>query len=601
MPDRRMTLAHVTHEAVEQLGGIGTVLEGMITSPAYQRAVQRSILIGPTSAHLNVDPEARLGEHGEVLYSTIDNIDRANLGNRLRPIEFAFDVKLVYGKRRYAPPGQNRTGEAEVLLIDIFHINRDRLNQFKYRLFERFGVDSSRYESGWDYEEYVRLAEPAFYALRALLGPSDLPCVLFAHEFMGMATALKAVLDGNGEMRTVFHAHECSTARKLVEDHPGHDLRFYHAMRQARAQGLYVQDVFGPLEGSGRHALISMSHLCDLVLAVGDCTAEEIRFLGPHFDDEPVELAYNGLPDIHVDLPSKLRSRSMLAQYARTLLGHEPQVLMTHVTRPVVSKGLWRDLQVCDALDPLLASQGLTAVLFILTSAGGTRRSQDIRRMEESYGWPRHHREGYPDLVGPEVNLHRDIEAFNASHQAVQVVLVNQFGWNASRIGQRLPPHMDMADFRRATDVEFGMATYEPFGISPLEPLGCGAVCVISEVCGCAGLVRSVTQGTDVPNVLIADYTHLPAAVGLEQALALTQAQRDPLEASVSREVAQRLMPLIPLDDPARERLIHTGQRLLSQMGWDQIVDRRILPALRRIVATPQSTASSAPALLTAH
>ena len=44
----KYTLAHVTHEAVEQIGGIGTVLEGLMTSPVYQAQVRRSILVGPT-------------------------------------------------------------------------------------------------------------------------------------------------------------------------------------------------------------------------------------------------------------------------------------------------------------------------------------------------------------------------------------------------------------------------------------------------------------------------------------------------------------------------------------------------------------------------
>jgi len=76
------TLAHVTHEAVEQIGGIGTVLRGLMASPVYQQHVRRSILIGPTATHIAVDPQKRLGEHGKVLYSSIDQIDEAGLAGR---------------------------------------------------------------------------------------------------------------------------------------------------------------------------------------------------------------------------------------------------------------------------------------------------------------------------------------------------------------------------------------------------------------------------------------------------------------------------------------------------------------------------------------
>src|SRR4029453_19363926 len=101
--------------------------------------------------------------------------------------------------------------------------------------------------------------------------------------------------------------------------------------------------------------------------------------------------------------------------------------------------------------------------------AGGTRRPQDVAIMEEEYGWPRHHRADYPDLVGPEIAFNDMVEHFNAGHKHVQAVLVNQFGWSRELIGTRVPADMTFADLRRATDVEFGMAGYEPFGISPLE------------------------------------------------------------------------------------------------------------------------------------
>lgn len=147
---------------------------------------------------------------------------------------------------------------------------------------------------------------------------------------------------------------------------------------------------------------------------------------------------------------------------------------MTHITRPVISKGLWRDFRVCHELDRLLGQEHRQGVLYILTSGGGVRRPQDVLSMEEHYGWPRNHREGYPDLVGPEVGLGRDADEFNARHSNIQVVLVNQFGWSQSRIGKRLPAKMDISDLRRATDVEFGMATYEPSASarSNLFPVG---------------------------------------------------------------------------------------------------------------------------------
>ncbi|MAE68005.1 MAG: hypothetical protein CMJ18_27455 [Phycisphaeraceae bacterium] len=591
MTTHGFTLAHVTHEAVEHLGGIGTVLEGLMTSPVYQRHVRRSILVGPTQARLQNDPEARLGSEGTVLYSSIDGIDRADLAGRFRPIEWAFNVAIVYGRRRYMVPGDaSRTGEAEVLLIDVFQTNHDRLNVFKARLWETFGFDAARYEKSWDFEEYARIAEPAFYTLVSLLNDDELPCVLISHEFMGMPTALQAILDGNERFRTVFHAHECATARHLVENHPGHDTMYYNVMDRARARGLYAGDVFGDLDHLFRHALVRRSHLCDGVIAVGDRTRDELQFLDPHFDDQPIDLVYNGLPAGPVDLASKLASRRMLMEYGRALLEteREPDVLMTHVTRPVISKGMWRDMKVCHALDAQLADRGLTGLLIVLTTAAGVRRTSDVVAMEHSYGWPRHHRHGYPDLVGPEVQLYQDIEGFNQYHTAIQIVLVNQFGWSTSRIGRRLPETMSIADLRRATDVEFGMATYEPFGISPLEPLGAGAICVISSVCGCEGLVEHVTNGEGAHNVISADFTRLPDGFdghdldGLQQ---MSQQDRDGIEQLEADRVAAELMRRLPENDAARQALIESGQALVSRMGWDQCIEEGLVPLLERIAS----------------
>ncbi|MBI1375350.1 MAG: hypothetical protein GC159_21750 [Phycisphaera sp.] len=579
----KYTLAHVTHEAVEKIGGIGTVLEGLITSPVYQKAVGRTILVGPCATGVHADPQSRLGEHGKVLYSGVDGIDELGLGPRLHPIEWAFDVSIVYGTRTYDIPGDNRTGEAEVLLIDVFKINRDRLGVFKHRLFETLGVDSMRYESGWDFEEYVRIAEPAFYALSALVRRTELPCILFAHEFMGLPTAFKAHLDGGGQFRTIFHAHECATARALVENHPGHDTAFYNIMKQARERGLYAEQVFGDLSHMFRHALVRQAHTCDAIVAVGDDTAREIHFLDQHFDHHHIDLVYNGVPAMKVTETQKKKSRKLLGDYAETLLGHRPDVLMTHVMRPVISKALWRDMQVCHELDAKFGETGQTGVLIILTSAGGTRRPRDVQSMEKEYGWPRDHRYGYPDLVGPEVDFHHMAEAFNAGHERIQVVLVNQFGWSADCIGDRLPKKMNIADLRIGADVEFGAACYEPFGISPLEPLCAGAVCVISNVCGCAGFVAEATEGRDTDNVIIADYTQLDVPRDLDALMAMTGEERSAIEAPVSAWVADELMRRLPTNDKQRGELVKSGQKLVKKMGWDAVMRDKLLPVLERV------------------
>ncbi len=582
MPSR-LSLIHVTHEASEQIGGIGAVLEGMITSPVYQEAVGRTLLVGPSFDHLDRPAEERLGAESEVLYSSIDNIDRAQIGNRLRPIEWAFEVAMVYGRRTFRTPSGDRTGTAEILLIDVFRMSRTRLDVFKSRLWQHFGLDCMRYEGDWGFEEYVRLAEPAFHAALALLRPEELPAVLLSHEFMGLPAAFKSILDGQQEVRTAFHAHECSTARRIVEQHPGHDLRFYNALDEGRRLNLTVGTVFGDQSDSFRHALVSRAHVCDAILAVGKRVADEMHFLDRHFDHHHIDLVHNGIPAQRVTVAEKEAARARLGDWAEGVVGWRPDLLMTHVTRPVVSKGIWRDLEVCHELDRTLSAEGRRGLLVILTTAGGTRRAQDVASMKEEYGWPLDHREGYPDLVGPEIDIARDVAAFNTNHSAIRAVLVNQFGWSGEAVGWPAL-EMNMATLRVATDVEFGMATYEPFGISPLEPLAAGAICVISSVCGCSNFVEEASPGGH-ENVISADYTRWEGPRDLDRILALGGRERGRIERDVAKEIAARLLAIVPRDAAQRAQRLAAGQAIVARLGWDEVLRKHMLPTLRAIVA----------------
>src|SRR5271168_2359273 len=94
------TVVHVTHEAIQKIGGIGAVLQGLLTSRTYLDRVQRNILVGPfwpSDGH----GEQRLGPGGEVLYSSLDNLYRSPLAERFRNIEQTFDVGIVYGRRKF--------------------------------------------------------------------------------------------------------------------------------------------------------------------------------------------------------------------------------------------------------------------------------------------------------------------------------------------------------------------------------------------------------------------------------------------------------------------------------------------------------------------
>ncbi len=577
-------VAHVTHEAIQKIGGIGTVLQGLLTARQYNQNIERTFLIGPQYGS-GADIEESLGEDSEVLYASSAGIRNTSYADALQEIEETYHVEIVYGRRRFA---DDNTGVAifpEVILVNVSHIHPEYLSLFKLRIFERFSIESERYDDNWEYEEYVRLAEPGYRALRALIGEdTETPCFVISHEFMGMPFVLKTILEGQPNMKTIFYAHEVATARQIVENHPGHDTRFYNALERGLSEGKSIHDVFGDQFWFFKHALIDKAHLCDNIFAVGDLVVQELRFLAPPFCDSSIDLVYNGIPCARLDLSERLESKRRLQKYAENLLGATPDYVFTHVTRLVKSKGLWRDLQLLRHLDSLLASSGKTAVLFILsTEIGSGRSSEETHFMEAEYGWPLHHRIGAPDLVGSEIELNNDVTAFNLDATAIRVIFVNQFGWSRERCGAKMPEDMEFMDIRKGSDAEFGQSIYEPFGIAQVEPLSFGAICVISNVCGCSGFVRRVTDSADVPNIIIADYTHIePLPDSVEGILGIGAAERDRIEANNSRAIAAKLADSLPRDDREVDKMIQRGYEIAAKMSWEVVVEDYFLPGLRR-------------------
>ncbi len=289
-------VVHVTHEAAGKIGGIGAVLQGFFTCPSYLETVNRSILVSPLFA-TDGSLEDRLGPGGEVLYSSIDGLINPGYSTAFRRIESLYNVGIVYGRRTFVDEQTGIRGTAEVLLIDVRYMDGAPLNDFKCRLFEEFGIQSHLYEHLWEYEQYIRLAPPAIAVLKAL-GVPDGRTTIIAHEFMGMPTALAAILEPYCNFGTAFYAHEVATVRRIVEEHPGHDTMFYNVMRQAHNDRLTVNEVFGNQYTYFKHALVEAAKHCDHIYAVGDYVADEMRFLAPNSRPPTSTSSITGFPPI---------------------------------------------------------------------------------------------------------------------------------------------------------------------------------------------------------------------------------------------------------------------------------------------------------------
>ena len=593
-----LNLVHVTHEAVVKMGGIGTVLEGLLTARAYDEAVERTILICPLFTS-DGDADSRLGPQGEVLYSSLDGRMSDPHAPAFRDIEARFHVRIVYGRRLLRDPISGREARPEVALIDVGHMNIAEVNLCKKRLYDGFGIDSQRYESSWDYEQYVRLAEPALAVVRALgFCTGNSTCVVVGHEFMGMPTALLAKSHTEWGMRTAYHAHEVPTARKIVEEHPGHDTMFYNVLDHGEKLGLFIPDLFGDQMHYYRHALAEASRHLDVTLAVGDPVVRELRMLSPAMANANIRLVYNGIPAFEISPDDAAASKRRLQDYAEVLLGDRPDYIFTHVTRLTVSKGLWRDVRVMNHIEQSLRKLGKTAVLFVLsTEIGGPRRPEDILHMERQWNWPVAHREGLPDLSGGEAMFHQYVQTFNARSRNSKIVFINQFGFDRQTCGLRMPEDMQFRDIRQGSDVEFGQSIYEPFGIAQVEALSFGSICVMSSVCGCRFFAEKAAGPGGSLNVIVADYCSYRAEPNtIEAYKSVRREDREAYAQKVAQSVTRRIIESLPRTIEDKAAFIRRGYELAYRMSWEVVARDYFLPAIRGAVA-PESIHPPAPVL----
>jgi len=582
----KITAVHVTHEAIGKIGGIGAVLQGLFTNRAYSSRVGRSILISPLFS-IEGDVSTRLGPDSEVLYSSIDGMMNTSYFPGFRKIEEFYNVNIIYGRRTFINKQTGVKSSPEVILIDITRVEEKPVNELKGRLFREFGLRSHLYENLWEYEQYVRLALPAIAAIKAIgAAERDSSTIIISHEFMGMPTVLAAKLDPTYDFKTIFYAHEVAPMRRIVEKHSGHDTMFYNVLKRARQTGLSVSEVFGDQSYFFKYALVDAARHCDNILAVGDCVVQELRFMAPEFSLAEIDLSYNGVPAYEISLAEKRQSKERLQQYCENLLGYRPDFIFTHVTRLIVSKGLWRDLRVLEHIDTEFVTQGRTAVLLVLSTEVGRRRKRDIYNMEAGYNWPVAHREGMPDLSGGEASFYTGVQEFNTKSRNIKIIFVNQFGFTRDCCGARMPYDMEFMDIRKGSDVEFGQSIYEPFGIAQLEALSFGGICVMSNVCGCAGFVKEVTGGQEVRNVIIADYTNLGdySWADLEDLQQINRQARDQIEHKVSEKVALEICARLPKNDDETNGVIQSGYELAKHMSWETVAENYILKSLTKAI-----------------
>ncbi|MCK5000782.1 MAG: glycosyltransferase [Anaerohalosphaera sp.] len=250
------------------------------------------------------------------------------------------------------------------------------------------------------------------------------------------------------------------------------------------------------------------------------------------------------------------------------------------------SKGLWRDFRDLEHMEEEFRTQGLTGVLLLLSTETQKRPNEDIYDMESRYNWPVAHREGWPDMSGGESAFYTGLQEFNARSRNIKVVFINQFGFTRECCGSRVPADMEFMDMRKGCDVEFGQSIYEPFGIAHLESLSFGGICVVTNVCGCAGFVDKITGSRSIKNVIVADYTDLGDRKfsSVEDMLGIGKKTRDDIEHKISEKVALEICARLPRNDVETLNMIRGGYDLAKHMSWDMVASKYVLKSLHKAI-----------------
>jgi hypothetical protein len=569
---------HITHESVKKLGGIGAVINGMCTTEAYKAFFNKTVIYGPLF-QLPKDVFSDLEKTGTVLFSSYNSHDAGNYKQTFALAIDKYHIDIIYGQRNLVselnPKKQNIV---DVLLLGIQTMNPQEVATYKYVLWEKFGIQSDLYEGNWDNEQYLRIAVPLLEILEKLYG-SDTEFYIFAHEYMGIPSGLSIIVKGK-KHKTIFIAHEVSTARFIVESHPGHDISFYNIVRKNKMKKSF-EEIFGSQKLNPRNELIKRAVHFDHIFPVGNLVKDEYLFLVPDTPPEKIETKYNGLFTKSIAFNEKLVARKRIEKYIETLFNFAPDVIFTHITRLVISKGIWRDISLLYYLDEIFSSKNLKGAYILLSTLIVTGRpSQHILNMESEYGWPVLHKEGWPDLVGAEVETYNMLQLFNSRSKAIKGVFLNQYGFNRERCGLRVPKKAEFIDLRLASDAEFGFSIYEPFGIAHIETIPFGGLSLLSSVCGSAFFIQKVFEHADLKPYYIVDFLKPAKDFSIKELMGLTREKRDDMERKELSEHVNQIFDLITFNKEKRKEYFHNAQRYAPRLDWEYVIEKQLLSIL---------------------
>ncbi len=563
---------HISHEAEKKIGGIGSVLSGLCNTHSYQKEFPRTIFYGPLFEESTTIHPDRLGHDAEVHFSSLDGIEDNYL--ELHEICQKFHIDIVYGTRRiFDEIHPSHSTDVEIILVGIKRLKIDLIDLFKFQLWEKYRFQSDLY-SEWDCEQYIRLAVPFLDIVKAMLDEND-EIVAFSHEYMGVPSCLNLLLGQTQKRQTLFYAHEVSTVRALIERLPGHDIGFYNIMSRDMQDDRSLEERYGSQKNNYRNEMIKLATHFDRILAVGDWVKKEYTYLQPKVHEERISIVYNGVPNNKITLEDKKISRQRLITYCNTLFNFRPDIIFTHVTRLVISKGLWRDIRFLEEMDRYFSDNDLKGFYLLLSSLITTGRAPEkINQMEKEYGWPVLHREGDPDLIDYEIDVYRSLEIFNAKSKSIKGIFINQYGFSPAMTGSRIPEGTTFSDLRYGSDAELGFSVYEPFGIAQIETVPFGGLAILSRQCGCSFLLDTCFDDISEKPYFAIDFTEIDPhnntrSMSAEELLALSATERTKIEGRLFQKYGKDIFNILPRNEQDRLKLFEQAQQRSDRLGWE--------------------------------
>lgn len=575
---------HVTHEALYKIGGIGEVINQLCTSPSYLSFFDKTLLYGPLFEYIG-SASTRLGRDGTVFYSSKDPYDTKNFSFLFKSILEKHNIHIVYGERKIVNElNPQKSSTVEVLLVDVTKMNKNVVNYFKYLFWEKFGLSSDRYEHDWDFEQYFRLGIP-YYELILALYPFAKEIFHFSHEYMGIPSLLSLELHPNFNPKIhkrIFYAHEVAPVRRIVENLGGGDISFYNILKFGRTNNLSLEEIFGSQEDWYRTPLVKLAKRFDKIFAVGDWVLEEYEFLCPDTPKNKISVVYNAISLDHHTFEEKLKSQEKIKRNLKTRFDFpEIDVIITHVCRLVKSKGIWRDFILLHYLDKLFEKNNLYGIYILLsTLVAGGRPIHEVEKMVKEYLWPLEHREGWPDLIGYEIEIYKWVKRFNETSKNIKAIFINQFG-----ISRRLCPtlfteEVETRDLRIGADIELGMSIYEPFGIAHIEVLPFGGFSVLSTSCGVSFFLEKVFENKFKPYFSL-DFISLGKNFSLESLKNLTEEKRLALEECCIANNIFSVFEKIPKTIKEKENFFNNLAKVKDKLNWDHVIKTYFIPQIK--------------------